>query len=139
MLIALLRAALVTRNADLAAVYPSSSLFRVNRLPVGKSKTRGVAATRFAYHLGLPGSDLSWTEPFPQRPPATFIDGLRAELAWARNHLLPWVGRHLQGKSSGDGRVAKRPELLPVSTAASPAEPLTEPLSQPLSGPLSQQ
>ena len=75
-------------------------------------------ADALAYHLGLPGSDLSWTEPFPQRPLATFMDGLRAELAWARNHLLPWVGRHLQGKSSGDGRVAKRPELLPVTTYA---------------------
>jgi lysophospholipase L1-like esterase len=71
-------------------------------------------ADALAYHLGLPGSDLSWTEPFPPRPPATFIDGIRAELAWGRNHLLPWIWRHLQGKSSGDGRTAKRPDLLPV-------------------------
>ncbi|MEW5660316.1 SGNH/GDSL hydrolase family protein, partial [Streptomyces cinereoruber] len=26
----------------------------------------------------------------------------------------PWLGRRLRGRSSGDGRGAKRPELLPV-------------------------
>lgn len=36
---------------------------------------------------------------------------LRSEAAWARRHLGPWVGRRLTGRSSGDGVVAKRPEL----------------------------
>ncbi|MFC5929376.1 SGNH/GDSL hydrolase family protein [Cryobacterium melibiosiphilum] len=31
-----------------------------------------------------------------------------------RTHVLPWIGRRLTGRSSGDGRTAKRPELLPV-------------------------
>jgi lysophospholipase L1-like esterase len=35
----------------------------------------------------------------------------RDDLLWAREHLLPWMGRHLRGRSSGDGIVAKRPEL----------------------------
>lgn len=31
-----------------------------------------------------------------------------------RQYVLPWIGRRLTGRSSGDGRVAKRPTLLPV-------------------------
>lgn len=33
------------------------------------------------------------------------------ELRWARTFLVPWVHRRLTGRSSGDGRVCKRPEL----------------------------
>ncbi|MDX6762413.1 SGNH/GDSL hydrolase family protein, partial [Streptomyces sp. F8] len=31
--------------------------------------------------------------------------------------LGPWLGRRLRGRSSGDGRTAKRPDLLPLATA----------------------
>lgn len=33
------------------------------------------------------------------------------ELRWARTFLVPWVRRRLTGRSSGDGRYAKRPDL----------------------------
>jgi hypothetical protein len=36
------------------------------------------------------------------------------EISWATGHLVPWAWRHLRGRSSGDDRVCKRPELLPV-------------------------
>ncbi len=71
-------------------------------------------ADALAYHLGLPGTDSSWTEPLPNRPEPTLMDLVRAEVAWGRNHLLPWIWRHLRGISSGDGRTCKRPELRPV-------------------------
>jgi hypothetical protein len=53
---------------------------------------------------------------------------VRAELAWGRDHLLPWVWRHLRGRSSGDGRTAKLPELTlltshPSAIATGPARP----------------
>lgn len=35
-------------------------------------------------------------------------------LAYAKEYVLPWIGRRLTGRSSGDGRSAKRPLLLPV-------------------------
>ncbi|TQK43140.1 lysophospholipase L1-like esterase [Streptomyces sp. SLBN-118] len=35
------------------------------------------------------------------------------DLRFARQYLGPWIGRRLTGRSSGDGRPAKRPELLP--------------------------
>ena len=71
-------------------------------------------ADALAYHLGLPGTDDSWAAPLPDRRPPTLADIARAELAWLRIHLLPWIWRHAQGKSSGDGRGPKRPQLMPV-------------------------
>jgi lysophospholipase L1-like esterase len=68
-------------------------------------------AEALAYHLGLPDTDGSWAEPLPDRPPPRAFEVVRAELAWTRQHLLPWIWRHLRGRSSGDGRSAKRPRL----------------------------
>ncbi len=39
---------------------------------------------------------------------------LRAEAAFAREHLLPWVQRRVQGRSSGDGREPKHPQYIAV-------------------------
>ncbi|HUP60899.1 MAG TPA: SGNH/GDSL hydrolase family protein [Thermoanaerobaculia bacterium] len=70
-------------------------------------------ADALAHHLGLPDTNDSWSAQLPDAPRATFIDVMRAELAWTRTHMLPWMWRHLHGRSSGDGRTAKRPELTP--------------------------
>jgi lysophospholipase L1-like esterase len=35
------------------------------------------------------------------------------DLRWARDYGLPWVGRRLRGRSSGDGLLPKRPDLTP--------------------------
>ncbi|MEY7977661.1 hypothetical protein AB8O53_15245, partial [Streptomyces pilosus] len=43
------------------------------------------------------------------------------ELRWAAGFLGPWLVRRLTGRSSGDGRTAKRPALLPVRTDDSPS------------------
>lgn len=40
---------------------------------------------------------------------------IAADVRWARRFLLPWIGRRLTGRSSGDGRHAKRPEPLPIA------------------------
>lgn len=72
-------------------------------------------ADALAAHLGLPGTDATWKDPIlPLLGPPTPLDLFRAEIAWSRRHLLPWIWRHLRGRSSGDGRSAKRPELMPV-------------------------
>ncbi len=71
-------------------------------------------ADALAYHLDLPDTDMSWAAPLPVRPRPTLLDLVRAELAWAGRYLFPWAWRHLLGRSSGDGRNAKRPELMPV-------------------------
>ena len=36
------------------------------------------------------------------------------EAAWFGRHMAPWVVRRVRGRSSGDGRTAKRPTLGPV-------------------------
>jgi len=67
----------------------------------------------------MPGSDGSWTRPLPAGLPAP--SGLRAaaaELRWAGSFLGPWLVRRLRGRSSGDGRQAKRPTLLPVTESS---------------------
>jgi lysophospholipase L1-like esterase len=68
-------------------------------------------AEALAYCAGLPGSDLSWMQPLDEPWQPTSFDLIRGEVAWLRMHLLPWVWRHLRGRSSGDGVTAKRPEL----------------------------
>ena len=42
----------------------------------------------------------------------------RNTAAYYREFVLPWIGRRLTGRSSGDGRTAKRPTLEPVPDAA---------------------
>jgi lysophospholipase L1-like esterase len=68
--------------------------------------------------LGLP-PQTDWTVPLPPavRPGWTARRG--DDLRFTGRHLLPWIGRRLTGRSSGDGRPAKRPQLLPYE-----AEPL---------------
>ncbi|MFJ3905490.1 SGNH/GDSL hydrolase family protein [Streptomyces sp. NPDC090025] len=76
-------------------------------------------AAAFAEALALPGADDSWTRPLPPaavRPPSG-VRALTAEAAWVAGFLGPWIGRRLRGRSSGDGRTAKRPEPAPVTAA----------------------
>ncbi|MFI9271047.1 SGNH/GDSL hydrolase family protein [Kitasatospora sp. NPDC052896] len=63
--------------------------------------------------LGLPTSD-DPAAPWPDEAAHTPAEQRRENLAWARDYLLPWVGRRLRGESSGDNVEAKRPELLPL-------------------------
>lgn len=63
--------------------------------------------------VGDTGSLPPWARPLP---PETVerSTAVRADAAWARHHLAPWVGRRLTGRSSGDGRAPKRPVPTPV-------------------------
>ncbi|MFE5832675.1 SGNH/GDSL hydrolase family protein [Streptomyces sp. NPDC056508] len=87
-------------------------LWSPDRLHAGPLGHARIAAA-VAQSLGLPGADDSWTRPLPP-PDVPLPVGFGAELRWAGAFLGPWLGRRLRGRSSGDGRAAKRPELLPV-------------------------
>ncbi|MEY9846041.1 SGNH/GDSL hydrolase family protein [Streptacidiphilus sp. MAP5-3] len=52
-----------------------------------------------------------WREPLPPAPPVPRLTKLGDDLRWIRTHVLPWIGRRLTGRSSGDNRPAKRPTL----------------------------
>ncbi|MFE9622785.1 SGNH/GDSL hydrolase family protein [Streptomyces sp. NPDC006527] len=101
------------------AVVTDARLWSPDRLhasPLGHARI----AAAVAHALGLPGSDDSWTHPLPapdSSAPAGWRAGV-AELRWAAAFLGPWLGRRLRGRSSGDGRTAKRPGLLPVAGPA---------------------
>jgi lysophospholipase L1-like esterase len=74
-------------------------------------------AAAFAHGLGLPGFDEEWTRPLPPGARRGSLGRAGTELRWVGGTVLPWAVRRARGRSSGDGRVAKRPELTPVCPA----------------------
>lgn len=69
--------------------------------------------------LGHPAA-FDWQAPLPAAPPAGWATRRRADVRFARQYLLPWVGRRLTGRSSGDGRAPKRPDLAPLACEDTP-------------------
>ncbi len=123
----------LTLNAELRAACKRSGalLIDLGRAPVasdprlwsedrlhanGAGHARIAAAMAAA--LNLPGADGAWALPLPPPAPRSRQELLAAELAWSRRHLVPWLGRRLRGRSSGDGVEAKRPQLTPVAARA---------------------
>jgi lysophospholipase L1-like esterase len=95
------------------AAYPVASdprLWSDDRLHANTAGHTRIADA-LADHLGLAGANRSWSEPLPDALPPRWMDQLRAEAAWTRRHLLPWLWRHAQGRSSGDGIRPKQPRL----------------------------
>ncbi|MUL43608.1 SGNH/GDSL hydrolase family protein [Streptomonospora sp. PA3] len=84
----------------------------VDRLHFNAAGHRIVAA-RIADMLGAPmGPREIWARPWetpPERLPR--ILRRRENWRWARRHLVPWLSRRALGRSSGDGRLPKRPQL----------------------------
>lgn len=78
---------------------------RLHLSPAGHDRVARLVART----LGLPAEDPDEAWPVDDHGPARRRD----DIDWAREHLLPWVGRHLRGHSSGDGLEAKRPALDP--------------------------
>jgi lysophospholipase L1-like esterase len=72
-------------------------------------------AWALAAALDLPGTADGWNEPLPERPPRSLARKVGDELDWAGRFLVPWIWRHLRGRSSGDGLQPKRPVLTPVT------------------------
>ncbi|MFI8288443.1 SGNH/GDSL hydrolase family protein [Streptomyces sp. ms191] len=53
-------------------------------------------------------------QPWPPLPPRGTLEVRRDDIHWAREYLVPWIGRRLRGESSGDHVAAKRPDLMPL-------------------------
>ncbi|MER5729052.1 SGNH/GDSL hydrolase family protein [Streptomyces sp. NPDC002138] len=53
-------------------------------------------------------------QPWPPQQPRGSAEVTRDNIQWAREYLVPWIGRRLRGESSGDHMAAKRPDLLPL-------------------------
>lgn len=77
--------------------------------------------------LGLPPRS-EWRTPLPPHVPAAWAVRRVADLRFTSRHLLPWIGRRLTGRSSGDGREPKRPALLPYEALSeTPTAPYEAP------------
>ncbi|MEO8380134.1 MAG: SGNH/GDSL hydrolase family protein [Acidobacteriota bacterium] len=101
------------------AIHPVASdprLWSDDRLHANSAGHARIAEA-LAYCAELPGSSQAWASPLEEPWRRTFGGLVRAEMAWLRMHLLPWVWRHLHGRSSGDGIRAKRPELTRMAGA----------------------
>jgi lysophospholipase L1-like esterase len=95
---------------DVHAVSSDRRLWNEDRLHANAEGHRRIAAAA-AHAMGLPDTDMSWT--------AAFTDPLgrrshTSHAIWFGRYVTPWLIRRLRGRSSGDGRVAKRPELEPL-------------------------
>jgi len=64
--------------------------------------------------LGLAPDDEAWDDPLTPLPPVPRLEQAREDALWFREHVYPWATRRLRGRSSGDLRVPKRPEISPV-------------------------
>lgn len=64
--------------------------------------------------LGLAPDDERWDDPLAPLPPLPPAARVRSDAQWLRAYASPWLARRLRGRSSGDGRPPKLPELTPV-------------------------
>ena len=93
-----------------------------DRLHMGPDGHRRVAL-RACEVMGV-AVEADWREPLPGEPAAAAalaraaqrLAARREDARWAKEHAAPWISRRLRGASSGDGAMAKRPELLPLAT-----------------------
>ncbi|MGA5351941.1 SGNH/GDSL hydrolase family protein [Streptomyces thermodiastaticus] len=95
-------------------------MWAVDRLHLTAEGHRRVAEAVWQA-LGYEPEDPEWCTPLPPTAPPSWVSRRISDLRFTREHLLPWIGRRLTGRSSGDGRPPKRPELLPCLPESAPA------------------
>ena len=93
-----------------ADVLGDARLWADDRLHLNAEGHRRVAEA-VGRAVGLPA--LEWREQLPPYVPPAWAARRVADARFARRHLLPWIGRRLTGRSSGDGLPPKRAELSP--------------------------
>ena len=88
--------------------------------PAAPLRRRDTAGSRCAPPTVLDVTvDADWDEPWPPMAPPTWAQLRRSDWEWTREHFLPWVGRHVRGRSSGDDLPPKRPGTGPAATLRS--------------------
>lgn len=85
---------------------------RLHLSPLG----HGLAAQCALQALGV--GDARWRTPAPIEPAGPLTRAV-GHTRWAKGHLAPWLARRLRGQSSGDGIVAKRPDLVRLAAPKS--------------------
>ncbi|MET8786992.1 MULTISPECIES: SGNH/GDSL hydrolase family protein [unclassified Streptomyces] len=100
-----------------AASLSDPRMWDVDRLHLTDEGHRRVAEAVWQT-LGYEAADTEWRMPLPPSAPPNWLARRTADVHFTRQHLLPWMGRRLTGRSSGDGLPAKRPDLLPYEGPA---------------------
>ncbi|MET7475600.1 SGNH/GDSL hydrolase family protein [Streptomyces sp. NPDC005648] len=108
------RHGVIVADSEPHAAVTDPRLWSADRLHASP-RGHALIAAAVAHALALPGSDDGWTRPLPAAAAPTGLRAVGAELRWAGTFLGPWLLRRVRGRSSGDGRQAKRPLLLPVA------------------------
>ncbi|MEU4926200.1 SGNH/GDSL hydrolase family protein [Streptomyces yokosukanensis] len=78
-------------------------MWDVDRLHLTAEGHRRVAEAVWQ-RLGYEPEDGDWRLPMPATAPPDWLTRRVADARFARQYLLPWIGRRLTGRSSGDGR-----------------------------------
>ncbi|WP_405620546.1 SGNH/GDSL hydrolase family protein [Streptomyces sp. NBC_01508] len=94
-----------------ARVLGEQRMWDVDRLHLTADGHRRVAEAVWQA-LGLEPAD-DWHAQLAPELPVGWLMRRTGDARFARRYLGPWIGRRLTGRSSGDGRAPKRPELLP--------------------------
>lgn len=89
---------------------------RLHASPLGHMRFAAGAA----YALGLPGSSPDWGRPLLPQPDPRRLRRHARDTRWAVQYLTPWLIRKARGRSLGDGRAPKRPDLTPVIARPTP-------------------
>jgi hypothetical protein len=92
-----------------APCFDDPRLWAEDRLHLSPEGHRRVAEA-VLQAIGLPPA-FDWRAPLPPVPRPGRARRLAADLRWLGTHVGPWIMRRLRGRSSGDGRSPKRPEL----------------------------
>jgi hypothetical protein len=86
-------------------------MWDVDRLHLTPEGHRRVAEAVWQ-SLGLDAQD-DWRTALAPTAPVRWLARRGSDARFARQYLGPWIMRRLTGRSTGDGRMPKRPELLP--------------------------
>lgn len=72
-------------------------------------------AAAAAEALGLPGSSHDWAQIDPRAAAPSFRTRTYSQVLWTQNMLMPWLWRHVRGRSAGNDRAPRRPVLQPLT------------------------
>lgn len=99
----------ILMDANSLEVFGDPRMLAKDRLHLSQEGHRRVAAA-VLHHLGQP-HDVDFADAMTAYKRAPTALRTLGTVAWGVGFLVPWAVRRATGKSSGDGRVAKYPEL----------------------------